>query len=307
LDWHRKPWEDLGDREESLNYLAELLVNGELSLLLGAGVSKPMGLPLWKDLVRACYTHSGLPGPGDTDYTGSQDLLKAIDELELLGGDVDRVLKLALYGGLFGAPADGLPLRYPVEASENAMLSAIGALVMSSSRGSTAEILTLNFDDLLEWYLDLHGYTSQIVAEMPVLVRDWVDVRLFHLHGFLPLTPKYEPSKGKILSNKEVRKRNSQEDSSAWKSFLINRLHSKIFLVIGTGLEDEDIHLPRLKVETEIGKSRPFGFVVDVLSEKTKKRLLSEGFIPVGLPNYDAVPGYLLEICQRAASLRSAG
>ena len=51
-------WEDVaayaGDMDAVKNDLASALYRGELVLLLGAGVSKPFGLPRWPKLFPAC-------------------------------------------------------------------------------------------------------------------------------------------------------------------------------------------------------------------------------------------------------------
>ena len=63
-------------------------------------------------------------------------------------------------------------------------IAAIGALAMSSKRGS-AQVYTLNYDDAVERYLSYHGYICRPIFEE----RDAsmaADVHVFHPHGFIP-------------------------------------------------------------------------------------------------------------------------
>jgi hypothetical protein len=306
IDWSAKTRPQMAVHSEALSFLGRLLAEGQLCLLLGAGVSKPMGLPLFKDLVTRCFQFANLPAPGDSGFKGpTEELAKTAEVLtSRYSGDIPDLVRKGLYAGLFGADEGEVPSEYPVSASTNPMLAALGALTMASGRGSTAEVVTMNFDDLLEWYLDLHGFSTHVVSEMPTLVRDSTDVRVFHLHGFLPLSSRYQPSERRILSHSELRARNAAEDSTAWKSFLLSRLHTKVFLAVGTRLEDEDLHLAAEKVRREIGTSRPFGFVLDVFDGDSSDRLFREGFVPVGFGSYDDIPGFILQVCQSAVKYR---
>lgn len=86
-------------------------------------------------------------------------------------------MKAALY--------DGIALDF-AKISQNRLLSAIGSLVMASRRGSAGKVITLNFDDILELYLEFHGFTTAAIHDG----RHWApqdDVVVYHPHGYLPL------------------------------------------------------------------------------------------------------------------------
>src|ERR1035437_7294833 len=51
----------------------------------------------------------------------------------------------------------------------NDLLIALGALLMGSKRGSVTEVLNVNCDDVLNWYLALHGFDTQVVTRLPSL------------------------------------------------------------------------------------------------------------------------------------------
>src|SRR4029077_18270223 len=64
------------------------------------------------------------------------------------------------------------------------LLRTIGALAGASRHGSIKEIISLNFDCSLEWYLGLHGTVTQVVSRWPTVLGN-SDVTVYHPHGYL--------------------------------------------------------------------------------------------------------------------------
>ena len=68
-----KPWLNNNEYAENpvlaSSDLAKALFRGELAMFLGAGVSKPIGLPSWPNLVRACLQEAKLPYDHVTEKT----------------------------------------------------------------------------------------------------------------------------------------------------------------------------------------------------------------------------------------------
>ncbi|MFZ2526225.1 MAG: hypothetical protein WAX14_01030, partial [Rhodococcus sp. (in: high G+C Gram-positive bacteria)] len=185
-------------RESAAAELAGYLRKGELALLLGAGVSRGLELPNWQRLVEVCEEECSISPDASLDLMKRMDVVRR-SRKEF--GDFHAVVHAALYRDLGGGDA------YPDTMLQNRMLIALGALVMSSVRGSVTDVLTLNFDDVLDWYLHLHGFKTQVVTDLPTLVSASVDVRLLHLHGFLPLSPRFDESDWLVLTYDDLTKR----------------------------------------------------------------------------------------------------
>lgn len=301
--------EDLTEPEIATRYLAKLLLRGELVLLLGAGVSMANSLPSWKGLVRHCESAVGIDSPTateDGDTRSSAELQEAMEEVSDRLADDDRFRDLVREGLYAGADiADG---TYSDDALRSMLLIAIGALVMPSQRGSITEIITLNFDDLLEWYLHLHGYRTQSVANFPVYLRSDVDVTIFHPHGFLPLTNEYESTDWMVFRYSEFVARLAETKGKAWSRHTTSMLSTKRLLALGTSMGDIDIDVQLVAARDEhTDETLPAGFVIGAgIDPKKQKHLLRAGLVPVSLPERDAVPGFVLGVCRLAAQLDSA-
>lgn len=291
---------DLKDPSVAELYLAELLNHGELSLLIGAGVSMSMGLPSWDELVSHCERAVGLsPKPGRS----ARELMEAIDEVrrtleaESRESELPDLVRSSLY------PSDYLAANgYPNDILGNRMLLAIGALVMTSSRGSVSQVMTFNFDDLLEWYLHLHGFTTQIVTDFPALIRGDADVTIYHPHGFMPLLSEvYERTSWLVLSHRELVDRISDE-SSKWSPLIEMMFLSKRFLAVGTSMNDLDVEMLLARARRQL-PDEPLGFLVAPQSADgaRERRLMEAGVVPISVESIDAIPDFLLSVCRRAA------
>lgn len=280
-------------REAAAAELAGYLRKGQLALLLGAGVSQGLRLPNWQRLVELCEEACSItPDP-------SLDLMKRMDVVRRSrkkSGDFNSLVHAALYSDL------GDVKVYPDTLLQNRMLIALGALVMSSVRGSVTDVLTLNFDDVLDWYLHLHGFKTQVVTDLPNLVSASVDVRMLHLHGFLPLSPRFEASDWLVLTHDDLTKRLSPA-GGAWSTTISAMLHGKILVSVGTSMNDMDIDVQIRHTHELVDGKRPTGYVLNRgISEDQAEAMEEWGLVPVSFENYEDVPEFLLNVCQRAAN-----
>ena len=297
--------EDLCSEEHAAEYLSDLLLRRELLLLLGTGVSASVGLPGWEELVSHCESSVGF-----VPHTGgprtSDELMRTVDrvhrELANKSKDPSGAFEQLVREGLYSDPmrASG---TYTTDVIEHRLLIALGALVMASARGSIADVFTLNFDDLLEWYLHLHGYRTQVVSDFPVELRGDVDLTVFHLHGFVPLLEHvYPTSDWLVLSHTQLVARLAGGHDAPWPTLLSSRFLSKSFLAIGTSMRDLDIDVLLTRALKARGGDAPLGFVVDAgIGRDRVAELLDLGVVPVEMAGYDAIPDFLLSVCQRAA------
>ena len=313
-DFQTLTLDDLSSPPLATSFLGTLLSRGELFLLLGAGVSRAAGLPNWPMLVGACEKAVGLPDfqPKFAGHVrSSQELMKAMDAVFEKLKNADSATARRRYVGLVRTELYPDQLRadatYPTSAAKDDLLTALGAMVMASARGSIADVFTLNFDDLLEWYLHLHGFSTQVVSDFPAQLRGDRDVTVFHMHGFVPLVKeRYEPSDQMVFTYAELIGRISGSAGVAWPTLLSSRLLARRFLAIGTSMQDIDFDVLLDGARRELGEDIPLGVAVDVdISEDHCNHLKRFGVVPVSLASYQQIPDFLLGVCQYAAAERS--
>lgn len=292
-DMHaRDQWDD---DATLINYLATQLIRGRLGLFLGAGVSKFYGLPDWYELIdKLCRFHGEPIAPQD-DLVQKAGFLRA----KYYKGDAKSFLaslKSALYEGV---ALDFAKIR------QSDMLAAIGSLVMSSKRGSAAKVFTLNYDDLLENYLEFHGFTTNVIW------RDnhWAqseDVTIYHPHGFLPLAHDNNSDDVTLGTSDYYKIMNSD----IWKPLLVTALRTHTFIHIG--LSGTDTHLQNLlhdltkshAISHERTAYHSVRFAIEGNRDEIGVILDSEGVYTMKVANYGELPAFLFKICQAARTLR---
>lgn len=279
-----------------IEHLAEQLILGRLGLFLGAGVSSAFDLPDWDLLVRRIAVAAGEAEPtGEFNPVLKAGALKTryySDEASF--GDA---VKEALY--------QDMVLDF-AKISKNRLLSAIGSLVMSSQRGTAAKVFTLNFDDLLELYLEFHGFTTAIIHNG----RHWArneDVVVYHPHGFLPLGHD-EKSETIVLGTTEFHKIMT---SAEWRPIIETSLRQHTFLYLG--LSGDDMHLQSLWTNLADHHAIKDGrvcyhgvrFTTGTAEDDIGIQAKDWGLFTHVLSNYDELPEFLFKICQKARELRS--
>lgn len=287
-----------GVRENIVNFLAEELNAGRLALCLGAGVSQRFGLPSWLGLIDRLRNLNGLVAPRASN-----------DEID----EFDKVFA-QFY-------ADQPPEKYAIDtqsvlwdgtsvdaASLNAspLLSALGAVLMNTARKAPTTVLTLNYDDLVEQYLALHGFKVLSVGN-PVHFVESCDVIVYHPHGFLPLD-KSKPSISPVLGTKDYAEVMSVD--SLWRSTFTHlmRTHTPVFI----GLSGKDLDLRH--VANDVKKRHPatqmeipyFGVLINKVGEiKGASALETMGLLPFEVPDFDDVPAFLYSILQASHRLEA--
>ena len=285
--------------------LASHLYKGSLALVIGSGVMKGFGLPLWWELVNRCLKKQAGNTPttiADIDKkinkdTDTEKLMKAMDSVEkTLGDDYKKHVKTCLY--------EGIDLNNNVIKQD--LLIAIGAMLMGSMRGSVTDVVNFNFDDILEWYLNIHGFRTNVITNIPYL-DSGADAKIHHLNGFLPnFLPETSMSNFLIFSKHSMELRMGAV-YDLWKEKFRTMLQSKIFLFIGLSGNDPLFGPLLANVAELVAKKRPTGFWIfpHMLDKDDRDYFLDRGIIPICFNSEEEIPPYLLSICQAAAKLSS--
>lgn len=217
-------------------HLADEAVRGRLALVLGAGVSVPFGLPDWSTLLTRLYASVGAAMPARlSDERRAEHFLSAHCTS---GADFLQRVRDALYDGV----NVGL-----WELRQNRTLAAVATCARSAHRERPTPVISFNFDDMLESYLEHHGCRTQVVLDSITWAAS-TEVVVFHPHGLLPYDRGLRASESIVLDQRSFSDIVIGE-SSRWKDVLRNELRRHTCLFIGvSGFDD---HLDALLVATE--------------------------------------------------------
>jgi len=274
-------------------YLGNALADGSLALVLGAGISKKVGLPQWYELVNDCLEAVGLVGDLDKSTPNNKVLLK-MDEVEAAAGSPSvyrNIVKSALYK----------KSNITEQVFDQKLLLMIGALVLGAKRGNVKEILTFNFDSVLEYYLSLYGIQSQVIVNIPCLRRE-KDVTIYHPHGFLSTDEDgIEDSNFIVLSQYSYDERLGRK-LDPWKELTRDFFERKTCLFLGLSGDDPAIRAIITTVDDQVKKERPTGFWMFGHGIDNKDDYLRRNVIPVCFDSFDDYPDFLIKICQQASN-----
>lgn len=289
--------DDYENEDSLIDHLASELNHGRLALVLGAGISKPFGLPDWEELIDRMFAAKAITREKSESLLNQAEYLKSTVFPRDLGGFL-QLTHDCLY--------QSCDITFE-KLRQNETLSAIGALVMSSRRGNVAEILTFNYDNLLELYLSFHGFVCHSISSE----KHWrvaSDIAILHPHGYLPAHKPTEFSANIVLDT-ESYSSIVGDQANVWfqSSMSILRHKTPIFI----GISGDDSNLDAMLVRSRDGHPATqenwayFGIAIgkDVSATKRTKWEQRKIFVKE-LSNYSELPSLLFRICQRAAEKR---
>lgn len=300
----------LEDSSKISEILVDALKQGVLSVFVGAGISMSTSKPLlpggviekpifpsWANLVKTCCVKVGLPFDDNQSFQ-NEYLLRTAESVETYCKDNCIAFHEVVEGALYSNCADYDPKLLKLD-----LLIALGSLVMTSTRGNASVVVNYNFDDLLEWYLIMHGFTVTVVSELPTLAKR-ADVFIYHPHGFLPKLPKLKHFRQEALIFSKRSYQKAYNESSPWNEFQKARFGCNLCLFLGLSGDDEHIEWLYSNAFDQLHGKRIVGVVV--LFDNKENRAKQEqnkrrGVIHYYIASYDDLPDLILSICRQAA------
>lgn len=286
--------DDFADSETLVKYLASQLQRGRLALILGAGLSVPFGLPDWIGLINRLYEMQGanVP-PGQTPPRLAEYFRVTYFPRDKPG--YIRAVQQALYRGV---NADFEVLR------KNDTLAAIASLIMAPRRGSTSEVYTFNFDNLLEIFLNYHGFVTASLSG----ARFWAgyaDARVCHPHGMLPFDRGHACSEDIVFDQASYSAVVGKE-SDPWHQRMRVCMAEHTCLFIGLSGRDVNLdsllHAVRDKHASRDDNTAFWGVSFSAGDEKVDRTIWEErGVFVHQLRSYEDLGKFLFGICQEAA------
>lgn len=281
------------DEPKLVEYLSAQLQSGRLGLALGAGISKPFGLPDWGNLINAMFK-SASRAPVKGNPMQQAEYIRT----NTCGGDVAKFLELVDQALYENADTSFDALR------KNDTIASVGALLMASRRGSASEVVTTNFDNLLELYLTYFGFVVHSVAA-DIHWRDASDVTIYHPHGFLPHDQPTERSDDIVLDQASFGQTVGKD--TVWRQVCMNMFRRRTCLFIGMSGDDPNIEsMLQESRDTHASKNhgtRYWGVAFSTSNDDLlRTQWQNRGVYYRVIKDYDHdLPRLLFGICQRAA------
>lgn len=282
------------DEHSLKDFLSKQLMQGRLSLVLGAGASFGFGLPSWNELISRSYRISNINNSNNkNNEVAAEYLLNTVCNTNEIA--FASLIRKALY--------QDFKLSFDV-IRKNELLSSVGAITMASRRGNISQVISFNFDDLLEVYLNYFGFDCESIETVP----SWssrADINVYHPHGLLSCKANSEIKRGIVFAQIHYDKIVG-DSKNIWRQTLLNILRSNTCLFIG--LSGNDNNLTNLLAEvkdTHVSKTRGdiFWGIRFSHNENDPQKEIWEyrGVYQQTLNNYSQIPRWLFEICQLAA------
>lgn len=285
------------------NFLAHQLLRGRLAIILGAGASFGFKLPGWSNLLQQMCNALKCAGP------------TSCGNLPQFAGDLLRNKFSGNKPQFWEAVRAALYLDVKANESQllnGAMLRAIGALAAASSRGKVGSVVSFNFDDLLEEYLQVLGLTTSSTVDFPTWSQQ-TDVDVMHPHGLLPFKSTSAISERGITFTDADYTAKIGDINDPWNRKVSDVMTTHTCLFIGLSGDDERLKsliFNANKMHPSITSDQfPFWGVVTRLADTSDddrvSRWKEHGVHSKRFGSYDEVPDWLLGICRRAAKIRS--
>ena len=245
-----------------LPVLQKAFEKGNIAFYLGAGVSKPNGLPSWEELVQALYfstledesyIYELKPYPNYLFALAEWVLKQKNEPLDIIirkikqwyeGKDFISMLKNTLYAGFnrenYGADISNLP---EIILSKNYTLKSIVNCCLNSTPGIRGlhSIISYNYDNLLEITLysnpDIKNNFQIIYKGDQQLEKNTIPI--YHVHGFIPYQENNVNYDEIIFSEDQYNR--AFQDPLFWGNVVqVNQFTSVTGIMIGMSLSDRN-------------------------------------------------------------------
>lgn len=253
-------------REELLISVKKEYEKGNISLLLGAGVSCSAGLPNWDTLLNSLYAN--LVSKIFNNTTVNNDTIKAITN-KFIEINNSSALAIARYlkAGLSSKDNDAIFISavknalYTSQRTSSPLIESIRNLCIPKNSGAKVKsIITYNFDDLIETSL------GEAELKYKTIYRDEEqyeshELPIYHVHGFIPRSGRLDRETPLIFSEEAYHKVYSEPYH--WSNLVqLATLRENNCLMIGLSLSDPNLRrLLEIAAQKQSKNCRHYAFI----------------------------------------------
>ncbi len=300
------------DVDEKISILKSALIENQLTLVCGAGISRDSSIPTWNELLINILNeiYSNEQSLNTDNNVTAEALLSLMPQSNLILG---KYLKIILKDDFDKTVQKHLYLNYnsfyehePVNPNlETNIMNAIVELSRPKRRGKQLEsIITFNFDDLIEDALSNHSIEHVTIwKEGQVYGMDALPI--FHVHGFLPNKKNFEEPN---LVFSEESYHSQFIDPYSWSNLIqLNTFSTNVCLFIGLSLSDPNLRRlldiswrrnQRCKHYIVVKKSPQKNRADEIATMLFEQDANSLGLNVIWCSDFSEIPGILLRIAK---------
>lgn len=247
--------------ESNKNLLLQTVMEKNLSLALGAGVSMDFGALKWTKLIESFYNEI----QKDNKIDNAKAVQDKIGGTSIINGqfteDNLKDFMGSLYNGIYS-------IYNPNQSYPDSTIAHLIPLIKKLYLARRFNIITYNYDNYLEQFLDYEFIPYNILYNEDCCVDEKLNV--YHPHGFFPYGTKKNsyPLLQKYIVFSEEEYHNLYNNPYSWASILQYHLYREsLYLFVGCSLSDPNLR--RILSATKIkGKNHFALMLTDGLSKK---------------------------------------
>lgn len=290
-DYHFKEltWQE--EQDIAIKKANDLFRSGKNTLFLGAGVSSSAGLPSWDTLLHSMIEQSS---QGKFSEYYSENLNRDSDNSSIIKG---RYIKM-LYNNDDNEFITSIKTALSVPTKKSPLVEHLGNIIKTKRIN---QIITYNYDDLIEHELDLDGINFTSISKSERLIGNLLPI--YHVHGYIPIIrkdSKYNPNDVRLSEDSyhEIYK-----DSYHWSNVIqLYALNNSTCFFIGLSMKDPNLRR-LLDISTKRGDESIYHFAFLKRDEYTQHKLTENIFREMEVQiiwyeKYDELPDLINRISQ---------
>lgn len=260
-------------REELLNSVKKAYKKGNISLLLGAGVSCSAGLPNWKTLLNSLYANF-VNKIFNNDIVDNDTIEAITNKFIKINNNSTLAVARYLKAGLSQKDDDALFISavkealYSSQRTSSSLIESVTNLCIPKRSGAKVKsIITYNFDDLIEESL------NKVKLEYKTIYKDEEqhdsdELPIYHVHGFIPSRGNIDKEVSLIFSEEAYHKVYSEPYH--WSNLVqLATLRENNCLMIGLSLSDPNLRrLLEIAVQKRSKNCRHYAFIQRLSNNK---------------------------------------
>lgn len=255
LEVAEKKFDIEDNNTDRMKRLAESYVRNEVSLFLGAGVSMDVGLPSWSKLIENFDKNLSNDENNKNNEILRRNSESMISQTRIIKNSVSnnssgddnsyiKPLEAAIYKDVRDNLADNIRKSHLLTSLVKFIYpeNPLGSLTVDKRKCLINEIITFNFDNVLEKKLEqeekeYHSYPNSVPELQEILNKDGIP-NIYHVHGRLE---EYDEDNVNIIFSEEEYHQ-AYNNPFSWSNIIqINSFYKNTCLFVGCSLNDPNM------------------------------------------------------------------